>query len=49
MLCLDRTFDPLPPGRVVQGFDTVVKKVEALGSQSGTPKAQVVIARSGIC
>ena len=38
----------LPPGKVIQGFDEVVKRVEALGTQSGAPKAQIVIARSGI-
>ncbi|KAI9432963.1 cyclophilin [Lactarius indigo] len=33
-------------GEVVEGLD-VVKKVEALGSQSGTTKKKVTIARSG--
>ncbi|KAI0264640.1 cyclophilin [Gloeopeniophorella convolvens] len=34
-------------GEVVEGFD-LVTRVESLGSQSGTPKAKVTIARSGI-
>ncbi|KAG0002700.1 cytochrome P450 cyp2 [Entomortierella chlamydospora] len=33
-------------GNVTEGMD-VVKKIEALGSQSGAPKAKVVIAASG--
>ncbi|OBZ78209.1 Peptidyl-prolyl cis-trans isomerase [Grifola frondosa] len=33
-------------GEVVEGFD-IVKKVESLGSASGTPKAKIVIAKSG--
>jgi len=33
-------------GRVIQGYD-VVKKVEALGTQSGTPRAKILIAQSG--
>lgn len=33
-------------GRVLEGLD-VVYKVEAEGSQSGTPKSKVVIADSG--
>ncbi len=33
-------------GEVVDGMD-IVKKIESLGSQSGTPKAKVVIAKSG--
>lgn len=33
-------------GRVLEGMD-IVMKVEALGSQSGTPKKKVVIAKSG--
>jgi peptidylprolyl isomerase len=33
-------------GRVLEGMD-VVYKVEAQGSQSGTPKSKVVIAESG--
>jgi len=33
-------------GEVVDGMD-LVKKIEGLGSQSGTPKAKVVIAKSG--
>ena len=33
-------------GRVVEGMD-VVKKIEGLGSQSGTPSKKVVIADSG--
>jgi cyclophilin family peptidyl-prolyl cis-trans isomerase len=33
-------------GRVLEGMD-VVYKVEAQGSQSGTPKSKVVIADSG--
>ncbi|KZT10445.1 uncharacterized protein LAESUDRAFT_755952 [Laetiporus sulphureus 93-53] len=35
-------------GEVIEGYDTVVKKVEALGSASGTPKAKIVIANSGV-
>jgi len=34
-------------GEVVDGMD-IVKKIEGLGTQSGTPKAKVVIAKSGI-
>lgn len=34
-------------GEVVEGYD-IVKKVESLGSASGTPKAKIVIANSGI-
>ena len=37
---------PLISGEVVEGFD-IVKKVESLGSASGTPKARIVIANSG--
>jgi peptidylprolyl isomerase len=33
-------------GRVLEGMD-VVKKVESLGSNSGTPKAKIVISDSG--
>jgi peptidylprolyl isomerase len=33
-------------GEVVDGMD-LVKKIETLGSQSGTPKAKVTIAKSG--
>jgi len=33
-------------GEVVQGMD-IVKKIEALGSASGTPRASITIARSG--
>ncbi|MET9426797.1 MULTISPECIES: peptidylprolyl isomerase [unclassified Streptomyces] len=33
-------------GEVVEGMD-LVKKIEALGSQSGAPKAKVTIAKSG--
>ncbi len=33
-------------GEVVEGLD-IVKKVESLGSASGTPKARIVIANSG--
>ncbi|KAG7449424.1 cyclophilin [Guyanagaster necrorhizus] len=33
-------------GEVVEGFD-LVKKIESLGSSSGSPKAKVVIAKSG--
>ena len=33
-------------GRVLEGMD-VVYKVEAQGSQSGTPKSKVIIADSG--
>ncbi|CCM00444.1 uncharacterized protein FIBRA_02476 [Fibroporia radiculosa] len=35
-------------GEVVEGYDTVVKRVEALGTASGTPKAKIVIADSGV-
>jgi len=34
-------------GEVVDGMD-LVKKIESLGSQSGTPKGKVVITKSGI-
>ena len=34
------------PGEVLEGFE-LVKKIEGLGSQSGSPKAKVVIAQSG--
>lgn len=34
-------------GKVVEGMD-VVKKVEAAGSQSGTPSKEVVITDSGV-
>ncbi|KAG6332875.1 hypothetical protein ID866_6210 [Astraeus odoratus] len=33
-------------GEVVEGFD-IVKKIESLGSSNGTPKAKIVIAKSG--
>ncbi|KAK0453865.1 probable Peptidyl-prolyl cis-trans isomerase [Armillaria ostoyae] len=33
-------------GEVTEGFD-LVKKIEGLGSSSGTPKAKVVISKSG--
>jgi len=33
-------------GEVVDGLD-IVKKIEGFGSQSGTPKAKVVISKSG--
>lgn len=33
-------------GEVVDGMD-LVKKIEGLGSQSGTPKAKITIAKSG--
>ena len=33
-------------GEVVDGMD-IVKKIESLGSASGTPKARIVIANSG--
>ncbi len=33
-------------GEVVSGYD-IVKKVEALGSASGKPKAKITIAKSG--
>jgi cyclophilin family peptidyl-prolyl cis-trans isomerase len=33
-------------GEVVDGMD-IVKKIESLGSQSGTPKAKIVITKSG--
>ena len=33
-------------GEVVDGMD-LVKKIEGLGSQSGTTKAKIVIAKSG--
>nr|ACP43236.1 cyclophilin 1 [Heterobasidion annosum] len=33
-------------GEVLEGFE-LVKKIEGLGSQSGSPKAKVVIAQSG--
>ena len=35
-------------GEVVEGMD-IVKKMESLGSQSGTPKARVVISDCGSC
>ena len=35
-------------GEVIQGYDEVVKKVEALGSASGTPRAKITIADSGV-
>ncbi|KAJ6104462.1 cyclophilin [Penicillium sp. IBT 18751x] len=34
-------------GEVVDGFD-IVKKIESLGSSSGTPKAKVTIDKSGV-
>jgi len=34
-------------GKVISGFDEVVKRVETLGTQSGAPKARVLIAASG--
>ncbi|KAK7500985.1 hypothetical protein BaRGS_00007865 [Batillaria attramentaria] len=34
-------------GKVVEGYDTVVKKMEAVGSQSGKTSKDVVIADSG--
>lgn len=33
-------------GEVVEGMD-LVKKIESLGSASGTPKARITIAKSG--
>ena len=33
-------------GEVIDGMD-LVKKIESLGSQSGTPKAKVVVSKSG--
>ncbi|KZT07153.1 uncharacterized protein LAESUDRAFT_758585 [Laetiporus sulphureus 93-53] len=35
-------------GEVVEGYETVVKKIEARGSASGTPEVRIVIADSGI-
>lgn len=35
-------------GEVIQGYEEVVKKVESLGSASGTPKAKITIADSGV-
>jgi len=34
-------------GRVISGYEEVVKKVERLGTQSGTPRAKILIAQSG--
>ena len=34
-------------GEVVEGYDTVVKKIEAAGSPSGTPSKKIVIVDSG--
>ena len=34
-------------GEVIEGYDTVVKQIEAVGSPSGTPSKKVVIANSG--
>jgi hypothetical protein len=34
-------------GEVVEGYDTVVKQIEAVGSPSGTPAKKVVIVNSG--
>jgi peptidylprolyl isomerase len=34
-------------GQVVDGFDTVVKKIESLGSQNGKTKGRIVIADCG--
>ena len=34
-------------GEVVEGME-LVKKVESLGSASGTPKARITIAKSGV-
>ena len=34
------------PGEVVDGME-LVRKIEALGSASGTPKARITIAKSG--
>ncbi|KAJ5681787.1 cyclophilin [Penicillium maclennaniae] len=34
-------------GEVVDGFD-IVKKIESLGSSSGTPKAKITIDKSGV-
>merc|ERR1719347_847215 len=36
-------------GEVVKGYDDVVKRVEGLGSQSGTLSQTVAIKKSGIC
>merc|ERR1711954_80919 len=36
-------------GEVVKGYDDVVKRVEGLGSQSGTLSTTVAIKKSGIC
>ncbi|KAI0371227.1 cyclophilin [Pilatotrama ljubarskyi] len=35
-------------GEVKEGMD-LVKKIESLGSASGTPKARITIAKSGVC
>ncbi|KZT63831.1 hypothetical protein DAEQUDRAFT_733372 [Daedalea quercina L-15889] len=35
-------------GEVIEGYDSVVKRVESLGSASGTPKGKITIADSGV-
>ena len=35
-------------GEVVEGYDEVVKRIESLGSASGTPRAKITIADSGV-
>jgi peptidylprolyl isomerase len=34
-------------GEVLEGYDTVVKKIEAAGSPSGQPTKKIVITDSG--